>query len=194
MNSEREQVFKFFLTLDLPDQKLSRYQNHKAFSKMKILNGFINTVNSHEASGAELQCTLESKERLSGEQRNSESWLQKCCCTSAIFGVEIGQDIAVFTRWKCGSLSPLVVESRAFLCTPISELLHVSDSNSLSSSTAFSRSYLTATEFVCRIGAGSHIFNRAVTPAVSGDRLLFQRRRTKPGSLLIYLYMQWAVP
>lgn len=93
--------------------------------------------------------------------------------TTAILGVEIEQDIIVFTNWKYGSLFPVVVESRALLCTPTSELLHVRDSNSLSSSTAVIRSCLTATEFVCRIGAGNHVFNRAITPAVSGGGLLF---------------------
>lgn len=71
---------------------------------------------------------------------------------------------------------------------------HVRHSNSLSSSTAVSRRYLTATEFVCRIGAGIHIFNRAISPTVNGGCLLFWLRCTKTGNLLIFLYMQWDVP
>lgn len=56
MYNSGKQHFTWHITFfsKMCNSTVIRYQNRKAFSKMKILNGFINTVNSHEASRAEL--------------------------------------------------------------------------------------------------------------------------------------------
>lgn len=190
MSSERRESFVVLLTLDLPDQKLTRYRNHKALFKIKTLNGFINTVSSHQASGRQLYCTLASKKVLSWEQRSRESLLQNCCCHQYtqchdtagnhclhLLGV---QEPVPFSDGKQGLTLDALFRDAACV------------SSRLSSGTAVSTCCPVATRFVYIIGAGSLIFNRAVTPVLSGDHLLFRLSFTKLG-VSFNLYMHWGV-